>query len=62
MVKKKSLRGRPKITTKFTRDVKQALKVGKKILGKKKKNKLKKFKVPNIKLTRNYGRTTPGIT
>ncbi len=53
--------GKVKIASKFTRDVKQALRVGKKILGNKKKSKLRKFKVPDIKLTRNYGKSTPGI-
>ena len=59
MVKRK-FRKFPKPTKGLTRDVKQALKIGKKILNKKKRT--NKFKVPNVKLVRNYGKTTPGIT
>ena len=50
----------PRAAKGFARDVKGALKVGKKILGGKKKKK-SKFKVPNVKLVKTYGKPTPGI-
>lgn len=55
---KRKFRKFPRPTKGLTRDVKQALKVGKKILKKKRPS---KFKVPNIKLVKTYGKATPGI-
>lgn len=61
MARRKILRGRPRITKGFVRDVKQASRIGKKILGKRKKPRKSKFKVPNIKLVKTYGKPTKGI-
>lgn len=58
MVKRK-LGKLPRASFGLARDSKQAFKVGKKILNRKtskRKTKLKRFKVPNIKLVRSYGK------
>jgi hypothetical protein len=47
------------ITKGLTKDVKESLHIGKKIM--KKKHISKKFKVPNIKLVKTYGKPTKGI-
>ncbi len=55
----------PRASFGLARDVRQAGRVGKKILKRKtktkKKLKLSKFKVPNIKLVKSYGKEAKGI-
>ena len=60
--KRKIRKARVKITKDFVKDVKIALKTGKKILNQKvpgKSKKSNKFKVPNVKLVRDYGKVFP---